>query len=299
MKAKKGPSFSGNRRAVTEKEETTDMKIGFIGVGNMGTALIKGYLAANPGKANEISAYDTDTEKVALLAGELGINACADASDAAAGSDLLVLAVKPNVFSQAIQEIGAAMEWNRTVLVSIAAGITMDYIDGECRAFARGGEALHCKIVRVMPNTPALVGCGMSALSRNSHVTDGEFSKAMALFKAVGKAEAVDEKLMDAVIGVSGSSPAYVYLFIEALADGAVAQGMDRKSAYTFAAQSVLGSAEMVLQTGLHPGALKDMVCSPGGTTIEAVQTLEAMGFRSAVMEAVRAASEKAKAMRK
>ena len=153
------------------------------------------------------------------------------------------------------------------------------------------------KIVRAMPNTPALVGQGMAALSRNAAVSDGELEAARALFAAVGKAEEVDESLMDAVVGVSGSSPAYAYLFIEALADGAVAQGMPRKQAYTFAAQSVLGAAAMVLSTGQHPGELKDMVCSPGGTTIEAVKVLEKSGFRSAVQSAVTAAAEKSRAM--
>lgn len=278
------------------------MKIGFVGTGNMGTAIIKGYLASNPGNAAQIYAYDKDIEKVSELARELGINSCNSVTETVSQSDFLLLAVKPNVFSEALREIGPTMDWDRQVIISIAAGVTIDFIESECREFSAESGArspFRAKIVRVMPNTPALVGKGMSALSRNSHVADEEFNQIMEIFTSVGKAEEVDEKLMDAVVGISGSSPAYVYIFIEALADGAVAQGMDRKRAYTFAAQSVLGSAEMVLQTGLHPGVLKDMVCSPGGTTIDAVETLESMGFRSTVIEAVRTASEKSKSMRK
>ncbi|MDD2484203.1 MAG: pyrroline-5-carboxylate reductase [Eubacteriales bacterium] len=278
------------------------MKIGFIGTGNMGTALMKGYISAKPGSESLIYAYDTDGEKTKALAAELGINACSEALEVANESDYLLLAVKPNVIGAAIQDIGPTVDWNKKVIISIAAGVSLEYIETELRDLGKTADFKNpprYKVIRVMPNTPALVGKGMSALSRNSHVPDQEFQEVMELFSAIGKAEEVDEKLMDAVVGVSGSSPAYVYLFIEALADGAVLQGMDRKKAYTFAAQSVLGAAEMVLTTGLHPGELKDMVCSPGGTTIEAVETLEALGFRSAVSAAVRAASEKSKAMRK
>ncbi len=278
------------------------MKIGFIGTGNMGTALIRGYLAAKPESASLIYTFDKDKEKTAALAKELGVNAVNDAKEVASECDYLLLAVKPNKIVEAIQDIGTAADWNKKIIISIAAGISIDFIETECRDLTKAHDSknpFRCKVVRVMPNTPSLVGKGMSALSRNSHVSDEEFAEVLELFAAVGKAEEVDEKLMDAVVGVSGSSPAYVYLFIEALADGAVLQGMDRKKAYIFAAQSVLGAAEMVLKTGLHPGELKDMVCSPGGTTIEAVETLEALGFRSAVSSAVRSAAEKSKAMRK
>jgi pyrroline-5-carboxylate reductase len=278
------------------------MKIGFIGTGNMGTAIIKGYLKANPGSEKHLFAYDKDQRKLEALTSELGIQGCENVGEVAKNSDLMILAVKPNGFKEAMEEIAPAIDAKATVIASIAAGVSINHIEtlyAEGPTPAAEKNLSPCKVVRVMPNTPALVGQGMSALCRNSWVTDSEFQQVMLVFEAVGKAEEVDEILMDCVTGVSGSSPAYVYLFIEALADGAVAQGMNRNQAYTFAAQSVLGAAEMVLSTGIHPGALKDMVCSPGGTTIEAVQALEKNSFRNAVIEAVQAASAKSKAMSK
>ncbi|MDD3874873.1 MAG: pyrroline-5-carboxylate reductase [Eubacteriales bacterium] len=278
------------------------MKIGLIGTGNMGSAIVKGYLAANPGKEKDVFAFDQDKARLKTLAKELGICDCNDGVNVVTQSDVLILAVKPDKVAEVLQEIAPFIDWEEKVLVSIAAGVSIGFIESLCNEHSGYKEKTNdfrCKVVRVMPNTPALVGKGMSALCRNSQVSEEEFKHVLDLFSSVGKSEEVDEKLMDCVVGVSGSSPAYVYLFIEALADGAVAQGMSRKQAYTFAAQSVLGSAEMVLKTDIHPGELKDMVCSPGGTTIEAVKDLERNGFRYAVMEAVRVASDKSKAMKK
>ena len=160
-----------------------------------------------------------------------------------------------------------------------------------------GPRGVKTKIIRVMPNTPAMVGAGMSALCRNEYVTEEEFEFVMKIFSGIGSAEEVEESFMDAVTGVSGSGPAYVYLFIEALADGGVLAGLPRAKAVKFAAQTVLGSARMVLETGRHPGELKDAVCSPAGTTIEGVRALEAERFRHAVMSAVAASAEKSKNM--
>ena len=278
------------------------MKLGLIGIGNMGSAIVNGYLAANPGKEKDVFAFDQDKARLKTLAKELGIRGCSDSVNAVIQSDVLILAVKPDKVAEVLQEIAPIIDWEEKVLVSIAAGVSIGFIESLCNEYSGDKEKTNdfrCKVVRVMPNTPALVGKGMSALCRNSQVGEEEFKDVLDLFSSIGKAEEVDERLMDCIVGVSGSSPAYVYLFIEALADGAVAQGMSRKQAYIFAAQSVLGSAEMVLQTGIHPGELKDMVCSPGGTTIEAVKDLERNGFRYAVMEAVRVASEKSKAMKK
>jgi pyrroline-5-carboxylate reductase len=278
------------------------MRIGLIGTGNMGTALIKGYLAANPGLEKEIFAYDRSEDSLKKIVGETGIQSCKSIAAAVKKSDILILAVKPNVFSEVLKELVSITGWEKKVIVSVAAGISLKYISDQCRllsGFSGKDDDFLCKVVRVMPNTPALIGKGMSALTRNSRVSDEELENVMRIFAAVGRAEQVDEVLMDSVVGVSGSSPAYVYLFIEALADGAVALGMTRKQAYTFAAQAVAGSAEMVLQTGLHPGELKDRVCSPGGTTIEAVESLEMNGFRSAVIAAVKAAAEKSAQMTK
>ncbi|MCI5897939.1 MAG: pyrroline-5-carboxylate reductase [Firmicutes bacterium] len=266
------------------------MKIGFIGVGNMGSAILKGYLAANPGCETNIKAFDADSKKTEALAEEFGITAVSSVKDAVSGADLVLLAVKPNCMEAVLPEAAESREKN-CLVVSIAAGISLAYLERFL-----GSDA---KLIRVMPNTPALVGESMSALCGNRNVTDEDFACAKAVFDAVGRTEEVQESLIDSVIGVSGSSPAYVYMFIEALADGAVAEGMARDKAYVFAAQAVLGSAKMVLETGLHPGALKDAVCSPGGTTIESVCALEESGFRASVMQAVRAAAEKSREMGK
>ena len=203
-------------------------------------------------------------------------------------SDILFLAVKPNKFDEVIPQISSHVK-SGCVIVSIAAGKTIAAIEDSF------GKPV--KLVRAMPNTPALVGEAMSALCVNQNVTSEELKEVQALFNSFGKSEVISESLMDAVIGVSGSSPAYVYMFIEAMADAAVADGMPRAQAYKFAAQSVYGSAKMVLETGKHPGELKDAVCSPAGTTIEAVAALEAGGFRNTVISAQRACSQKSRDM--
>jgi pyrroline-5-carboxylate reductase len=187
-----------------------------------------------------------------------------------------------------IADIMDSVDENK-VIVSIAAGKTINWMASEFEK--------PTKIIRVMPNTPALVGEGCSAVCRNDLVSDSDFHFVIELLESFGKAYTVPETLMDVVVGVSGSSPAYVFLFIEAMADAAVAGGMPRKQAYEFAAQSVLGSAKMVLETGKHPGELKDMVCSPAGTTIEAVRVLEEEGFRGTVMDAVTACIDKSKSL--
>ena len=203
-------------------------------------------------------------------------------------SDILFLAVKPNKFDEVIPQISSHVK-SGCVIVSIAAGKTIAAIEDSF------GKPV--KLVRAMPNTPALVGEAMSALCVNQNVTPEELKEVQALFNSFGKSEVISESLMDAVIGVSGSSPAYVYMFIEALADGAVKYGLPRAKAYQMAAQTVLGSAKMVLETGKHPGQLKDEVCSPGGTTIAGVSALEEWGFRNAVIKAEDASYEKGKKM--
>ncbi len=263
------------------------MKIGFIGLGNMATAIIGGILRKGLASASDIcgSAKTTATcEKVNKM---YGIETNKDNRVIAAKADLLVLAVKPIFFPEVLEEIKDTIKPG-TVIVSIAAGKTMSYIE-------EGLGRSDAKIVRCMPNTPALVGEGCTGVCANKNVTPGELYTVMELMRSFGVAEIVPERLMDTVVGVSGSSPAYVFLFIEAMADAAVAAGMPRKQAYQFAAQSVLGSAKMVLETGMHPGELKDMVCSPGGTTIQAVKVLEEKGLRAAVMDAMEACIEKSK----
>lgn len=260
--------------------------IGFIGAGNMGGAIMGGI--SEKGLFDEVFVYDKNTEAANAAAEKYGVHS-ADIKTTA-NADIVILAVKPNVLYSVIDEIKSYI-YADAVIVSIAAGQSIEKIE---KAFGKP-----IKLMRVMPNTPALVGEGMSALSPNKLLEQDKEATAEVLdiFKSLGKAEIVAEKLMDAVTGVSGSSPAYVFMFIEALADAAVAAGMPRDKSYTFAAQSVLGAAKMVLETGTHPAELKDMVCSPGGTTIEAVKVLEEKGLRAAVMDAVKACVEKSRSM--
>ena len=205
-----------------------------------------------------------------------------------AKADMIFLAVKPVYCEQVLREIKDKLTKDR-IIVSIAAGKTMAWLEEQL-----GKDT---KIVRTMPNTPALVGEGITAVCPNEQVTDKELTQVCEVLESFGKAEVIKESMMDAVIAVSGSSPAYVFMFIEAMADAAVAEGMPRAQAYRFAAQSVLGSAKMVLETGKHPGELKDMVCSPAGTTIEAVRVLEQTGFRGSVMECMKACADKSRNM--
>ena len=265
-------------------------KIGFIGCGNMGKAMIGGIVKSGLVAPEQVCAADPSEKNLEEVEQAYGICITQDNLIPAKKCDILVLSVKPYLYADVIEEIRSSVKRD-AVIVMIAAGQTIAVNE------ARFGREI--KIVRAMPNTPALVGEGMAALCANSFVTDKEKEDIRAIFESFGKAEFVGENMMDVVAGVSGSSPAYVYMFIEALADGAVLQGMPRQQAYTFAAQAVLGSARMVLETGLHPGALKDMVCSPGGTTIEAVASLEQDGLRAAVINAVNICTEKSKAMSK
>lgn len=264
--------------------------VGFIGSGNMGRAIMGGMIAAGLYAPSQILASAKTKETVKKIEKELGIVATTDNAMVAKKADILFLAVKPGVFATVIPEIRDCCKEGQ-IVVSIAAGQTLTSIT---ELFGH-----EIKLVCAMPNTPALVGEAMSAVTPNNHVGEEEIQEVMAIFESFGKAEIVPETMMDAVIGVSGSSPAYVYMFIEAMADAAVADGMPRKQAYKFAAQSVLGAAKMVLETGEHPGVLKDAVCSPGGTTIAAVAELEKNGLRSAVIEAQRACVQKSKDMSK
>ena len=262
------------------------MKIGFIGLGNMAKAMIGGMLAKEIVKKEDIIGSAKSQESCDKVASQFGVETTRDNAQVATKADILFLAIKPQFFAEVIGQIRKEVSKD-TLIVSIAAGKTIDFIEKEFKQ--------ELKIIRCMPNTPALVGEGCTGVCRNERVSDEEMNQVMKLLTSFGIASEVPERLMDVVVGVSGSSPAYVFLFIEAMADEAVAQGMPRKQAYQFAAQSVLGSAKMVLETGKHPGELKDMVCSPGGTTIQAVRVLEEKGMRSAVMEAMDACIEKSK----
>ena len=265
-------------------------KIGFIGSGNMGSAMIAGIRKAELVSGEALMASAKTPARLEGLKEKYGILTTFSNKEVAAFADILFLAVKPYMFAEVIAEIKDSVKED-TIIVSVAAGQTIAGIE---TAFGK-----QIKLVRTMPNTPAMVGEAMSSISPNANVTEEELAEVKQIFDCFGVSEVVKESLIDAVIGVSGSSPAYVYMFIEAMADAAVLGGMPRKQAYTFAAQAVLGSAKMVLETGIHPGELKDMVCSPGGTTIEAVAELEKHGMRNAVMEAMKECMNKSKEMSK
>lgn len=264
------------------------MKIGFIGCGNMAKAMISGIIKSQILCPKDIVASDTFLPALEKAKQEMGILIETDNTELAQKCEIIVLAVKPHFYQAVISQIRDFVSEN-TIIITIAPGKTLEFIG---QNFGK-----NIKIVRTMPNTPAMVGQGMTAVCKNEFVTQDEIQYILSLLCSFGKASLVAENMMDAVVAVSGSSPAYVYMFIEALADGAVMQGMPRDLAYEFAAQAVLGSAKMLMETSMHPGALKDMVCSPAGTTIEAVRVLEEKGFRSSVMEAMKACAEKSKGM--
>lgn len=260
------------------------MKIGFIGLGNMAKAMVGGMLEKGIAtKEDIIGSAKTQATRDAVSA-KWGIETFGDNCDVASRADVLVLAIKPQFFAEVLPNIKTAIKEDALV-ISIAAGKSMEEIE---KLLGK-----KCKMVRCMPNTPALVGEGCSAVCFNEKVSVEEKELCMKLIGSFGMAEEIPEKLIDAFAGVSGCSPAFVFMFMEALADGGVAAGLPRKQAYAFAAQAVMGSAKLMLETGKHPGELKDMVCSPGGTTIEGVRVLEEKGLRGAVMDAVKATVDK------
>ena len=264
----------------------TQLKIGFLGAGKMATALAQGFVNARLVTAKQLVAADPFDAARKHFAAATGAKTVAANLDVAKAANVLILATKPDQVPAALAEIAGAFGKNH-LLISIAAGVTLAKLEAALPAGAR--------VIRVMPNTPALVGAGASgfALGKSASVADAELAK--KLLSAVGVALQVKETLLDAVTGLSGSGPAYVYQFIEALSDGGVAAGLPRDIATKLAAQTVLGGAKMVLETGVHPGALKDQVTSPGGTTIEGLHELEKGKLRATVISAVRAATEKSK----
>ena len=263
-------------------------KLGFIGCGNMAGAIIRGIIASGIVEPQQIIGADL-SEEARRRAAETGIAVTADNAEVVRNAQTVFLTVKPQFLESVISGIRDAAAPDQ-LFVSIAAGKTVAWIEEKFGDYP-------VRLIRLMPNTPALVGEGMTAACKNARVTQEEMDAVCRLCSAFGKVEQVGENLFDTVTAVSGSSPAYVFMFIEAMADAAVQGGMPRAMAYTFAAQAVLGSAKMLLETGKHPGELKDMVTSPAGTTIEAVRVLEEKGFRSAVFECVKACAEKSAAL--
>ena len=264
------------------------MKIGFIGAGNMGGAILKGIIAKNFLPAQQIMIYDLNEKVTKQWENDFQITVAASNAELAQDCEWIFLCVKPIFLSSVINEIKPYLK-NKKV-VSIAAGWSIQML-----VEAMGEPTV--QLLRVMPNTPALVGEGLLALCEETSLDPVDYVWAQKLFATLGVVQLVPERLIDAVIAVSGSSPAYVFMFIDAMADAAVKLGMPRQMAIESAAQAVMGSAKMVLDTKLHPAVLKDQVCSPGGTTIEAVQVLEENGMRSAVIKAMVACAEKNQAM--
>lgn len=262
------------------------MKIGLIGLGNMAGAIIGGLTTKGLFYAEEIYGSDANAALAEERAKVCRINITKSNVETAEIADYLILAVKPQFLGDVIDEIKNVRKEGQ-VVISIAAGKSMAWIT------ERFGREI--KLVRCMPNTAALVSEAMTAFCFGDNISEDELNKVQRILESFGHAQVVPEYLMDCVVGVSGSAPAYVFMMIEAMADAAVEGGMPRQQAYTFAAQAVLGSAKLILDTGKHPGELKDMVCSPAGTTIAAVKALEQGCFRGTVMEAVKAAIERSK----
>jgi pyrroline-5-carboxylate reductase len=261
------------------------MKLGFLGCGKMATALAGGVVQAGVCAPTDIVVTDCVPAATAALAAKIGATPVDSNAALAAACDTLVLCVKPADALKALRGISSALAGK--LVISIVAGLALDRLQE-----AAGPDV---RLIRVMPNTPALIHQGAAAFATGTTATEADAASAMQIFSAVGRAVQVKEGLLDAVTGLSGSGPAYVYLVIEALADGGVLMGLPRDLALQLAAQTVAGSAGMVLQTGQHPAVLKDQVTSPGGTTIAGVEQIEAAAVRSALMSAVRAATERSR----
>lgn len=260
-------------------------KIGFVGCGNMARAMITGLVDSKTAEAGSIMVSNSTMPKLEAVEKDFGVGITTDNKRVAEFADILVLSVKPNKYKVVIEEIKDLVKED-VVVVTIAAGIKIRTVEV---SFGKG-----LKVVRAMPNIPAVVGEGMTALCSNSRVREADMANIHDIFNSFGLVEMVDEELLDVVTAVAASSPALVYMFIEALTDGAVLKGLSRDKAYRMVSQAVLGAAKMVLVTGKHPGQLKDSVCSAGGTAIEAVYSLEKKGFRGNVIEAVQKCTEKA-----
>jgi pyrroline-5-carboxylate reductase len=267
-----------------------DKKIAFLGGGNMAEALIKGLIAAGTAKPDQIVVTDISSDRLAHLNKTYGIIIHKSNLDAAREAGVIILSVKPQVIEKVLADISAAVD-EKKLVISIAAGIGIAKIEKSLKDGSR--------VVRVMPNTPALVLAGAAAIAGGKAVTSDDLALAQGIFNSVGRAVIVEEKLMDAVTGLSGSGPAYVFLIIDALSDAGVKSGLPRQLALELAAQTVYGAAKMVLETKEHPGKLRDMVTSPGGTTIEGLHALEKGKLRATLMNAVEAATARSKELGK
>jgi pyrroline-5-carboxylate reductase len=260
--------------------------IGFVGAGNMAEALVKGLLAAGVGK-KQLIASDHTAERVAYVHKTYGIKTTEDNTAAVEAADVVVLAVKPQILPRVLDEIAGTITADKLV-VSVAAGVPIEAIEAHLQQRSR--------IVRVMPNTPALVQAGAAALVPGAHATEQDLGVVKQIFDSVGKTVVLDDEgLMDAITGLSGSGPAYIFVIIDAMADAGVRVGLSRDVSLALAAQTVLGAAKMLIETGEHPGALKDKVTSPGGTAIAGLHTLEQGGLRTTLINAVEAATRRSR----
>ncbi|HHW49304.1 MAG TPA: pyrroline-5-carboxylate reductase [Clostridiaceae bacterium] len=263
-----------------------NIKLGFIGAGNMGSALIKGIAKSGLIFPENIYVFDKQAQKTEELKKLYSLNIMRSSGEVVQNLNIIILAVKPNIVKEVLEQCKDFFD-DKKLLVSVAVGIPIKFYKD-----ILGSDR---KIIRTMPNTPALVGEGMTLVSFDNNIEETDIYTVVSLFETVGKVEILDESLMSEVTALTSSSPAYVFMFIEAMADAAVLSGIPRDIAYRLAAQAVLGSARMVLNTGKHPGELKDQVCSPAGTTIEAVASLEKNGFRYAIIEAMNECTRKAR----
>ena len=261
-----------------------DKTLGFLGTGNMAGALIKGLLHSGTVTADRIVASDLKPERLALLTETHGIRTTQDNHALVRDVDVLVLAVKPQAIDKVLSSIALDVH-ERHLVISVAAGVTLAALEAKLP---------DVRIVRAMPNTAAIVLAGATAIAPGSHATEADMEVARLLFEAVGRVVVLEEASLDAVTGLSGSGPAYVMLMIEAMADGGVKVGLHRDTALLLAAQTVYGSAKLLLETGEHPGRIKDQVTSPGGTAIAGLHTLEAGGLRRTLIDAVEAATVRA-----
>lgn len=264
------------------------MKIGFIGTGNMGNAIINGLIASKFVSEKEINIFDLNDDKIKKISEKYSVNSLQNETEIVENSDIIILAVKPDVYSPVLKKIKDKIKKNK-IIITIAAGVTIDDVEKIV-----GKDK---KIVRTMPNTPAQVMEGMTAAAFNKNINSEEKEIIFGLLNSFGESIEIEEKLMHTFTAISGSLPAYVYIFAEALSDGGVLEGMPREKTYKIIAQAIKGSVEMMLKTGKHPGILKDEVTSPGGTTIEALKVLENGNFRGTLINAVSKCTEKSKKM--
>lgn len=265
------------------------IRLGIIGCGQMGEALLRGMLAAKLVAPEGVLAADPAEERRKIMAQRYGIRMARDSRAVAKGNvDVLLLAVKPQTVNELFAELREAVS-DRTLVISVVTGVQLVRLEAEL-----GGRGGRMRVIRAVPNTPALVGSGMTAVAAGIHASAGDLRTAVDLFNAVGTTLVVEERQLNAVTGLSGSGPAYAFVMIEALADGGVKAGLSRPVALQLAARTLLGAAHLLLQTGEHPGQLKDRVASPGGTTIAGLRELEAGGVRAALINAVEAATRRA-----